>query len=56
MGRRDWGFPEGSTSWVLPEGVGVPCWPGVVVSWLIFLLASRTGFSNWVFWLMWLRA
>lgn len=24
------------------------------VSWLSFFFACRTGFSNWVFWLMWL--
>lgn len=25
------------------------------VSWLSFFFACRTGFSNWVFWLMWLQ-
>lgn len=43
---------------VLLKGVGTAPAIGWLVgdeSWLIFFLASWTGFSNWVFWLMWLK-
>lgn len=39
----------------LPEGVAVGGSATVGVSTLSFLFASSTGFSNWVFWLMWLH-
>lgn len=42
--------------WVqLPEGVADGGGTAVGISTLNFLLASSTGFSNWVFWLMWLH-
>lgn len=37
------------------EGAAAACWLAAV-SWLSFFFASTTGFSNWVFWLMWLQS
>lgn len=39
----------------VPEGVAAGAAAAVGVSAVNFLLASMTGFSNWVFWLMWLH-
>ncbi len=41
----------------VPGGGAALCWVWVAtaVSKPSFLLASRTGFSNWVLWFMWLR-
>lgn len=38
---------------VAAAAAAAACW--MAVSWFSLFFASRTGFSNWVFWLMWLQ-
>lgn len=44
--------PWGGAAAALAEAAAA-CW--MAVSWFSLFFASRTGFSNWVFWLMWLQ-